>query len=147
MKNIDEKHFIMVCQQSLSMSIAASILGLHFNTFKRIAKKLKCYTPNQSGKGLRKNNHKIDRIDINDILSGKHPSYQTYKLKQKLLKCGVFKNICAICSICDWNGKPLCMELDHIDGDRTNHNLSNLRLLCPNCHAQTSTYRAKNIKK
>lgn len=47
---------------------------------------------------------------------------------------------CAICGIGpEWNGKPLTLELDHIDGDRLNNELSNLRLLCPNCHAQTET--------
>jgi 5-methylcytosine-specific restriction endonuclease McrA len=36
------------------------------------------------------------------------------------------------------------MELHHIDGKRTNHHLSNLMLLCPNCHSQTDTFRARN---
>ena len=36
------------------------------------------------------------------------------------------------------------MELDHIDGNRTNHKLENLRMLCPNCHSQTSTYKGRN---
>lgn len=39
----------------------------------------------------------------------------------------------------EWNGKPLTLELDHVDGDRLNNELTNLRLLCPNCHAQTET--------
>ena len=46
----------------------------------------------------------------------------------------------------EWNDKKINMELDHIDGNRTNHKLKNLRMLCPNCHSQTDTYRAKNIK-
>lgn len=54
------------------------------------------------------------------------------------------------CSICGqkpfWNGKPLTLTLDHIDGDNTNNEISNLRYLCPNCHALTDTYRGKNIK-
>ena len=43
--------------------------------------------------------------------------------------------------------KPLNMELHHKDGNKNNHLLSNLMLLCPNCHAQTNNYRAKNINK
>lgn len=39
-----------------------------------------------------------------------------------------------------WDGKPLTLQLDHKDGDRFNNKLSNLRLLCPNCHSQTETY-------
>jgi transposase len=47
---------------------------------------------------------------------------------------------CTTCGLGpEWNGKPLTLELDHIDGDRLNNELSNLRLLCPNCHAQTET--------
>lgn len=51
---------------------------------------------------------------------------------------------CAECGISEHNGKPIVLELDHIDGNATNHNENNLRCLCPNCHSQTSTYKAKN---
>ncbi|WP_022894305.1 HNH endonuclease signature motif containing protein [Agromyces subbeticus] len=48
--------------------------------------------------------------------------------------------VCVLCRLGpEWNGKPLTLELDHVDGDRLNNELSNLRLLCPNCHAQTET--------
>lgn len=52
---------------------------------------------------------------------------------------------CIICG-CDgnWQNGIITLELDHIDGDNTNHSLSNLRYLCPNCHALTATYRGKN---
>ena len=49
-------------------------------------------------------------------------------------------NECTSCALGpEWNGRPLTLELDHIDGDRLNNELTNLRLLCPNCHAQTET--------
>jgi 5-methylcytosine-specific restriction endonuclease McrA len=63
-----------------------------------------------------------------------------------LVKACIKENKCEICGISEWNGKPIQMELHHIDGDRTNHKLSNLMMLCPNCHSQTETFRAKNIK-
>lgn len=53
------------------------------------------------------------------------------------------------CSICGWNkrhpvdGLPL-VEIDHIDGDATNHDVSNLQVLCPNCHSETPTFRRRN---
>ena len=55
---------------------------------------------------------------------------------------------CANCG-CDghWLDGEIALELDHIDGDNTNHSLENLRYLCPNCHALTETYRGKNIKR
>ncbi|MEM1121082.1 MAG: HNH endonuclease signature motif containing protein, partial [Bacteroidota bacterium] len=67
-----------------------------------------------------------------------------YKLKQRLLEEGVKVNICEKCGIKDWNGESINMELHHIDGDRTNHKLENLEMICPNCHSQTANYRAKN---
>jgi len=53
--------------------------------------------------------------------------------------------VCDNCG-CDgnWQGGLISLELDHIDGDNTNHELSNLHYLCPNCHALTITYRGKN---
>lgn len=48
---------------------------------------------------------------------------------------------CLWCRNNEWNGKPLTLELDHIDGDTSNNNRENLRFLCPNCHSQTSTWR------
>lgn len=55
---------------------------------------------------------------------------------------------CTNCG-CDgtWQGGIIALELDHIDGDNTNNLISNLRYLCPNCHALTSTYRGKNKSK
>lgn len=44
------------------------------------------------------------------------------------------------------NGKPLTLQLDHIDGNSDNNNLSNLRLLCPNCHTQTETFTTRQKK-
>lgn len=48
---------------------------------------------------------------------------------------------------CDgqWQGGQIALEIDHIDGDNTNNELTNLRYLCPNCHALTETYRGRNI--
>ncbi len=51
---------------------------------------------------------------------------------------------CADCGIDSWCGKPIKLELDHINGDSTNNKEENLRCLCPNCHSQTPTYKAKN---
>lgn len=54
---------------------------------------------------------------------------------------------CAECGISPkWNGMPLKLEIDHINGDNKDHRLENLRRICPNCHAQTDTYKSKNKK-
>ena len=51
---------------------------------------------------------------------------------------------CDICSVTEWQGQHLTLELDHIDGKRDNNTLTNLRWLCPNCHSQTPTFRGYN---
>ena len=52
---------------------------------------------------------------------------------------------CEECGIKDWNGKRLPKEVDHIDGNTNNNSKDNLKLLCPNCHSQTDTWRRKKI--
>jgi 5-methylcytosine-specific restriction endonuclease McrA len=84
-------------------------------------------------------------IPLSEILDGKHPYYQTNKLRLRLFSEGIKVKQCEVCGIEKWNGLELSFELDHIDGNRTNHILKNIRILCPNCHSQTLTYRGKNI--
>lgn len=143
MKKIDESDFKNIVSNSITMSHAAVQLGLHFNTFKRIAIKLGVYIPNQGGKGTKKA-FVNKAIPLEEILQGMHPTYQTFKLKNRMLAEGVLTNECSCCKITEWNGKSIALELDHIDGVRSNHRLENLRLLCPNCHSQTDTFRSKN---
>ena len=51
---------------------------------------------------------------------------------------------CKECNLSEWNNKPLVLDLEHIDGNSSNDIFTNLCLLCPNCHSQTSTYKNKN---
>lgn len=72
--------------------------------------------------------------------------HQSHKLKQRLIIEGLKEHKCECCGITEWRGQPTPIELDHINGIHTDNRLENLRLLCPNCHAQTETYRGKNKK-
>jgi len=71
---------------------------------------------------------------------------QSFKLKGRLIAEGLKQHKCECCGITEWNGKPAPIELDHINGNHHDNRLENLRILCPNCHAQTDTYRGKNKK-
>jgi len=65
-------------------------------------------------------------------------------LKRALIVKGIVKEECHICKLKDWRGNKIVLELDHIDGDKSNNTLENLRFLCPNCHSQTPTFRGRN---
>lgn len=65
-------------------------------------------------------------------------------MKKKLLKERDHK--CEKCLLKEWNGQPIPLEMDHIDGNNVNNIESNLRLLCCNCHAQTPTWRGRKNK-
>lgn len=144
---VSDNQIIKVCNESVSMAQAAVDLGIHFNTLKSRAIKLGCYKTNQSGKGMKKTKKDgFDKIALSEILNGKHPQYQTNKLRVRLIKEGIKEERCEVCGITEWNGKAVSFELDHINGVRNDHRLKNLRIICPNCHSQTETYRARNIK-
>ena len=65
-------------------------------------------------------------------------------VKQRLLRAGLLQNRCSECGITEWLGERLSVQIDHINGIRDDHRLSNLRMLCPNCHSQTETHGSRN---
>lgn len=61
-------------------------------------------------------------------------------IRKRLLDLG-WEDACSGCGIpAEWQGRPMTLQVDHIDGDSFNNLLDNLRFLCPNCHSQTETY-------
>lgn len=80
---------------------------------------------------------------IEDYFSNKY-RIQSYKLKKRLLDEEYFEYKCQNCNQSNWMDCKIPLELHHIDGNNLNNNLNNLSLLCPNCHALTDNYRAKN---
>ena len=68
-------------------------------------------------------------------------------IKGRLLAEGLLENQCSECGLTEWRGKPLSIQLDHINGINTDNRLENLRMLCPNCHTQTETFGARNQKR
>lgn len=54
---------------------------------------------------------------------------------------------CQECGLDSWRGVKIPLEVHHVDGNRKNNALSNLQVLCPNCHALTDNYRGRKTKK
>lgn len=86
----------------------------------------------------------VTKVQLVDGTSGYTSSTA---LKNRLVKERLLDETCATCGIgTTWNEKPLTLQLDHINGNSQDNRLSNLRLLCPNCHSQTSTFCGRNSK-
>lgn len=68
------------------------------------------------------------------------------QMRRKLLREGT-EYRCVICGITEWCEKRISLEVDHMDGNTTNNDIPNIRLLCPNCHSQTPTWRGRNVKR
>ena len=81
----------------------------------------------------------IDRV----LREAKNPNH----VKRRLLAEGILENCCAQCGLSSWRGKPLSVQIDHINGINTDNRLENLRMLCPNCHSQTDTFGPRNQKR
>jgi len=135
---IEDEVIVDIYHTNITLHEAAALLEMTTVTLWRRAKKLNLAWKDKKRHGGGK------KIDLQEILDGKHPAYQTFKLKNRLVETGIKKHICEECGISEWNGKPLSMQLDHIDGDPHNHKLENLKMICPNCHSQTETYCGKN---
>lgn len=72
-------------------------------------------------------------------------TYGRCHIKKRILRKGLIPYRCSECSSGDtWNGKPLSLHLDHVNGINNDNRIENLRFLCPNCHSQTETYAGKN---
>lgn len=79
------------------------------------------------------------KIPLKEILI-KDSNYQSNHLKKRILKELKWKYECSVCGISEWQNKKLSLQLDHINGISNDHRIFNLRLLCPNCHSQTTTF-------
>ena len=87
------------------------------------------------------------RISLDEILV-KNSNFQSFKLKNRLFQVGLKPKYCELCG---WAKKTpdgyLPLELDHVNGDRHDNRLGNLRILCPNCHSLQPTHRSRIRKK
>ena len=105
--------------------------------------KIDYYALNNSPQKKERTKATWDRKTNEKHLNGEKLHVQT--VRKIMLKKSEYK--CGICNLSDWLGEPVTLELHHINGDNKNNEISNLIILCPNCHSQTDNFRAKNKKK
>src|SRR5215211_40460 len=76
------------------------------------------------------------RIPIDELLVAGRLETSRYSLKLRLLSAGLKHGRCEECGLSEWRGKPLSLQLHHVNGDRHDHRFENLRLLCPTATAR-----------
>lgn len=117
--------------------------GGNSNTISKYIKQYNIDTSHFHKHGWSKNKTFGPKRPIEDYLSNKF-HINTHKLKTRLIKENYFEYKCYNCEMTQWMNKPIPIQLHHKDGNKDNNNLSNLQILCPNCHAQTDNYGIKN---
>lgn len=128
-------------------SIGLPINAGNYTTVNKYIKKLGLDISHFTGQrwvGTRdKHPNKTELVDI--LIEGS--TYSTHHLKKRLIAEGLKQAVCEHCGLEEWMGVPIPLETDHINGVSNDHRITNLRLLCPNCHALTDTWKGRNIGK
>lgn len=143
------EEFKKAVEESYSIAQALIKLGLsprggNYRVFKRFEKLYNIDTSHFTGQGhLKGKSHKFNIKPLSEILV-KDCEYSSNKLRKRLIEEGLKEHRCESCKLTEWMGELIPLELDHIDGDHYNNQIENLKILCPNCHAKTPTYRGKN---
>lgn len=86
--------------------------------------------------------NKIKQIELKEIIT-ENSSYNRTKLKKRLIESGIKEYKCECCGISTWLGKPITLQLHHLNGIHNDNRLLNLQLLCPNCLTQTGNFGTK----
>lgn len=146
-----KEQFENAVKDSISIAQTLEKLGIqskggNYRVFRKFVDKYNIDISHLKGQGWSKNIKTGLKIPIEKYLSNE-VEILTFQLKKKLIREGIFLPICSKCKLTEWLEQPIALELEHVNGNCMDNTLSNLCLLCPNCHAQTSTYRGKNKKK
>ncbi|WP_099041112.1 HNH endonuclease signature motif containing protein [Mycobacterium neglectum] len=146
---IRDEQYREAVRQSVSFAGARKLLGVvpeggNYRVLRRAVERLGLDTSHFAGQSWAKGKRVSHRLrPIEAFLSNTSP-IQSDRLRRRLINEGIFERSCSGCKLDSWMDQPIPLELDHKDGNHQNNALENLRLLCPNCHALTPTFRGKN---
>lgn len=138
---------------NFSVAGVLRVLGLrpsggNYNQIQRKVSELELDNSHWTGKGhLRGKSHTwAPSIPLDEILVEKSTYQNVARLKKRLVSAKMLDGSrCSVCGLSEWLESKIPLQLDHMNGVRDDNRLDNLRLVCPNCHAQTETYCGKNI--
>jgi hypothetical protein len=151
-----KEEFVLAWLSSKTLGEVAKKLGRNksgggYSVLRAAAQELNLPTDHMIEYGLNTGpgyNH-IKFLPLSEILIEKSTYSNIARLKIRLLREGLLEAKCygEGCGLTEWKGKPISLQLDHINGENFDHRIENLRLLCPNCHSQTDTFGGKNKRK
>ena len=122
--------------------------GSNYKTVKRHIERLELDTSHFLGRSVCRNKPSGRGNPIGHFLKLNGPAITTSRLRKRLLREGMIEDVCSICGrLPTWEGKPLVLRLDHINGNNKDNRKENLRLVCPNCDSQLPTYCGRNTKR
>jgi 5-methylcytosine-specific restriction endonuclease McrA len=132
---LNNKSWRKVCE-----TIGLRPAGGNMNTIKRIAIKNGFDTSHFLGQGWNRGSIAVNAIPTNEyFIKGVDRSLSN--LREKVIKNKLIEYKCQKCGLINiWNSDKLVLQLDHINGDKRDSRIENLRFLCPNCHSQTKNY-------
>ena len=145
-QHFSEKEIREIFQNSTSYGEASIKFGYSRGgsaneTMKKVIKQVEIDDSHFTGQSHQKNTGSY-RVSIEDYLNNSR-KIKSHALRLRLLAEGYFEHRCQHCNLTEWLGKPIPLELHHIDGKHQNNELSNLEIICPNCHSFTDNYKNK----
>lgn len=134
---LDRKDEILLwVKEHQSNAEIARRLGCKVDTLKVYYKKLGiAYGGNIGGKGIKRDPKRKSALEI--VASS---SFNNSVKRKRLIEDGLKEAKCECCGLSEWMGKPIPLELHHKDFNHHNNDLSNLQILCANCHMQVHNY-------